>query len=55
MKAQIEKNQSNLKVIIDCTAEELLLLGESLQQALDERSQKFGTHLVRAAQKHLEA
>jgi len=53
MKATIEKNQNNLKVIIDCTAEELALLGESLQQSLDERSQKFGTHLMKQAQKIL--
>lgn len=55
MKASIEKNQNKLKVIIDCTPEELLLLGESLQQSLDERSQKFGTHLMKQAQKILSA
>ena len=54
MKAEIEKQvDGTMKVTISCTAVELEVLGESLQQAIDERAQRFGTHVLKVAQKHL--
>lgn len=54
MKADIKKNEQvrgEVIITITCTKEEMILMGEGLQMALDNRLQNFGTYLIKAQTK----
>lgn len=53
MKTEITRSNVNdqLHVTIDCSTEELRRIGEGLQMAHDEATQKFGTYIVKQVNK----